>query len=209
MLPPVSEPSETVASYAATEAAEPPEEPPGTLFKLCGFLTILKAEFSLLEPIANSSRFAFPTIGTKFSLSFFVTVASNGDTKFSRIFELAVVFEPVMFILSLSARGMPAIRGSSSFFAIFSSTFFAVSIAYSFVKELYAPILSSRFSICLNVSSTSSRALISLFNSAFLCSTAVFFNNSIDSAPLFCIIIIVCQTNSKANRVKTWRRIFY
>ena len=34
ILPPVSEPSETQASSAATEAADPPEEPPGTLFKL-------------------------------------------------------------------------------------------------------------------------------------------------------------------------------
>ncbi len=36
MEPPVSEPRATVASSAATEAAEPPEEPPGTLFRLCG-----------------------------------------------------------------------------------------------------------------------------------------------------------------------------
>ena len=91
-------------------------------------------------------------IGTRFSFSFFVTVASYGDTKFSSIFELAVVLEPIMFILSLSARGIPAIIGISSPFAIFSSTFFAVSIACSFVSELYAPIFSSRFSICLYVS---------------------------------------------------------
>ncbi len=34
--PPVSDPRATADSSAATEAAEPPDEPPGTLFKLYG-----------------------------------------------------------------------------------------------------------------------------------------------------------------------------
>ena len=36
MEPPVSEPSARVASHEETLAAEPPEEPPGTLFKFHG-----------------------------------------------------------------------------------------------------------------------------------------------------------------------------
>ena len=76
ILPPVSEPSEIVDSNPATAAAEPPELPPGTLFKSHGFLTFLNAEFSFEEPIANSSRFVLPIIGMKFSFNFLTTVAS-------------------------------------------------------------------------------------------------------------------------------------
>ena len=36
ILPPVSEPRASAASQDATDAAEPPEEPPGTLFKSQG-----------------------------------------------------------------------------------------------------------------------------------------------------------------------------
>ena len=37
--PPVSEPSAILHKPSATAAAEPPEEPPGTLFSPFGFLT--------------------------------------------------------------------------------------------------------------------------------------------------------------------------
>src|SRR5205823_12556341 len=53
--PPVSVPSAHGASPAATAAALPPEEPPGTRFRSHGLRTGPKAEFSLEEPIANSS----------------------------------------------------------------------------------------------------------------------------------------------------------
>ena len=36
ILPPVSEPNASADSQDATAAAEPPEEPPGTLFKFQG-----------------------------------------------------------------------------------------------------------------------------------------------------------------------------
>ena len=39
--PPVSEPNEKRTSPAATEAAEPPEEPPGTVSKFHGFCRFL------------------------------------------------------------------------------------------------------------------------------------------------------------------------
>ena len=47
---------------AATAAAEPPDEPPGTREVSQGFLTGPNAEFSFDEPIANSSQFVLPTI---------------------------------------------------------------------------------------------------------------------------------------------------
>ena len=144
---------------------------------------MLNAEFSLEEPIANSSRFAFPTIGTKLFKSFSVTVALNGETKFSKIFDDAVVFEPTKFMLSLSASGIPASSGNSSPFAIFSSTFLAVSSAASFVNELKAPSLPSKLSILSKAAFVSSTAEISLFFKALLCSVADFFKSSFIFSP--------------------------
>jgi hypothetical protein len=46
---------------AATAAADPPDEPPGTRVKSRGFLTGPYPEFSFDEPIANSSQFIFPS----------------------------------------------------------------------------------------------------------------------------------------------------
>ncbi len=42
MEPPVSLPRESTASPAATAAAEPPEEPPGTLVRSWGLAVFLK-----------------------------------------------------------------------------------------------------------------------------------------------------------------------
>ncbi len=61
MEPPVSEPNASGTMRAATAAAEPPLEPPGVRSSAHGFLVILNAEFSVDEPIANSSQFVFPT----------------------------------------------------------------------------------------------------------------------------------------------------
>src|SRR5713226_5038901 len=60
--PPVSEPSATGTIPAATAAAEPPEEPPGTRDVSHGFFTRPNAEFSFDEPIANSSQLVLPMI---------------------------------------------------------------------------------------------------------------------------------------------------
>jgi len=57
--PPVSVPSAHGASPAATAAALPPEEPPGTRSRSHGLRTTPNAEFSLEEPIANSSWLVF------------------------------------------------------------------------------------------------------------------------------------------------------
>ena len=66
MEPPVSVAVAPRASRAATAAAEPPEDPPGTSFvsgslrRDQGFSTPPKAEVALEEPMANSSRFTLP-----------------------------------------------------------------------------------------------------------------------------------------------------
>src|SRR5947199_8344618 len=53
--PPVSEPSAMSTIPAATAAADPPLDPPGTRVGSIGFRAGPNALFSLDEPIANSS----------------------------------------------------------------------------------------------------------------------------------------------------------
>ncbi len=60
MEPPVSEPSAARHRSAATAAAEPPEEPPGTYSRFQGLRVGPKAEFSVEEPMANSSMLVLP-----------------------------------------------------------------------------------------------------------------------------------------------------
>ena len=65
-----------VALKAATAAAEPPDDPPGTRVVSCGFFVILNAEFSVDDPMANSSMFVFPRKTACWALSFLITPAS-------------------------------------------------------------------------------------------------------------------------------------
>ena len=58
--PPVSDPKAATHKSAATAAAEPPLEPPGICAWFQGFLVGPNAEFSVEEPIANSSRLVLP-----------------------------------------------------------------------------------------------------------------------------------------------------
>ena len=60
--PPVSVPVTAGTRRAATAAALPPDEPPGTRCRSHGFFTVPKALFSLAEPIANSSQFSLPSV---------------------------------------------------------------------------------------------------------------------------------------------------
>ena len=143
----------------------------------------LSYSFMFDDPIANSSRFAFPTIGTRLFNNFSLIVALKGETKFSKIFEEAVVLEPFKFILSFKASGIPASSGNSSPFAIFSSAFFAVASAISFVRELNAPNLPSTSSILSNAAFVNSTAETSLFFKALLCSAADFFKSSFIFSP--------------------------
>ena len=80
--PPVSVAVAPIAMRAATAAAEPPEEPPGTsrfvgsLARDQGFSTGPKAEVVLEEPMANSSRFNLPRNTAPSRLRFPLTVLS-------------------------------------------------------------------------------------------------------------------------------------
>src|SRR5580700_12005197 len=60
--PPVSVPRAATARPAATAAADPPLEPPGTRSSAIGFRTGPYAEFSFELPIANSSQLVLPSI---------------------------------------------------------------------------------------------------------------------------------------------------
>ncbi len=63
MEPPVSVPIAHGARPAATAAAEPPLEPPGTRVRSHGLATGPKPEFSVEEPMANSSMLVLPSTG--------------------------------------------------------------------------------------------------------------------------------------------------
>ncbi|SIM10796.1 Uncharacterised protein [Mycobacteroides abscessus subsp. abscessus] len=76
MEPPVSVPMASGAWKAANAAALPPPEPPGTRSTSQGLRVGPYAEFSVEEPIANSSMFVLPRIGIPASRSRAVTVAS-------------------------------------------------------------------------------------------------------------------------------------
>src|SRR2546427_11264940 len=75
MLPPVSVPSDHRASPAATAAALPPDDPPGTRSRSQGLRVGKKPEFSVDEPMANSSRLVLPTTGRPAASSRSATVA--------------------------------------------------------------------------------------------------------------------------------------
>src|SRR5947209_5984848 len=79
--PPVSVAVAPKQSRAATAAAEPPDEPPGTSFaseplRRHGETTGPKALASFDEPIANSSRLSFPSMTAPSRQSCEVTVDS-------------------------------------------------------------------------------------------------------------------------------------
>lgn len=75
MEPPVSVPSDQGTCPAATAAAEPPEDPrhPGGIV---GFLVTPKAEYSVEEPMANSSKLVFPIMINPARFTRSTTVAS-------------------------------------------------------------------------------------------------------------------------------------
>ena len=76
MEPPVSEPSASGTMRAATAAAEPPLDPPGIRSICQGFLVGPKAEFSVDDPIANSSQLVLPTTTAPAASSRSMTAAS-------------------------------------------------------------------------------------------------------------------------------------
>src|SRR5215467_1840146 len=103
MEPPVSDPSASGANPAATAAADPPLDPPGVRSSDQGFRVGPKAEFSVEDPMANSSQLVLPTTTAPAVSSRATTVASYGGTKVSRMRDDAVVRTPRVQRLSLSA----------------------------------------------------------------------------------------------------------
>ena len=88
--PPVSDPSAATAIREATAAAEPPEDPPGTFVISRGFLVTLKAEFSVDDPMAESSMFVFPKNNADSPRNFLITAASYMAVYPFKIFAPAV-----------------------------------------------------------------------------------------------------------------------
>ena len=109
----MSEPSPHGARPADTAAAVPPPEPPGTRVGSHGFRVAPHAEFSVDEPIANSSVFVLPRSESPAAFTRAATVASKTGTYPLRIFEPAVVSIPFVEMTSLSAIGMPSPLGSA------------------------------------------------------------------------------------------------
>src|SRR5690606_34514793 len=106
--PPVSDPNASAAKPAATAADDPPDDPPGTRAVSSGLRVVPNAEFSVDDPIANSSRFVLPTTIAPASASRVTTVASYGGFQPSRMRDEHVVGTPRVHMLSFSATGTPA-----------------------------------------------------------------------------------------------------
>src|SRR5436853_3687882 len=105
--PPVSEPSASGVSAAATATAEPPLDPPGIRSRSQGLRLGPYAEFSVDDPIANSSQVVLPITTAPAASSRVTTVASKGGTYRSSTRDPAVVGTPCVEMLSLSAMGTP------------------------------------------------------------------------------------------------------
>src|SRR5260370_23661362 len=98
--------------FAATAAAEPPDDPPGTRVKSRGLRTGRKAEFSFDEPMANSSQFVLPSTTAPADSRRATAVQSKGGIYLSRIFDPAVVRTPRVEMTSLIATGTPPSGGN-------------------------------------------------------------------------------------------------
>src|SRR3989338_10494700 len=107
MDPPVSDPKAANAMSAATAAAEPPLDPPGTRSKSQGFRAVPKAEVSQDDPKANSSMLHWPRIVAPLFLNRSITVASYGATCPFNMLDPHVTSASSTQILSLTATGTP------------------------------------------------------------------------------------------------------
>ena len=104
--PPVSLPSATGTQSVATATTEPPEEPPGTRVGSCGFRDVPKAEFSVEDPIANSSSSSSHDDRARCA-GRAIAVASNGKYR-ARGAAIRRSWRPRTAMLSLTATGTPA-----------------------------------------------------------------------------------------------------
>src|SRR6266849_7397480 len=106
--PPVSDPSAAGTAPAATSAADPPEEPPGTRAGSSGCIVRPNAECSVDDPIANSSQFVLPAINAPAALSRVIAVASKGERYPSSMREPQLVVYSRVQMLSFTTTGIPA-----------------------------------------------------------------------------------------------------
>src|SRR2546421_514288 len=91
MEPPGSDPRAIGTIPDATETADPPLEPPGMRSCFHGLRVGPNAEFSVEDPIANSSRLVLPIRMAPARRTRATTVASYGGTKLSSECDAAVV----------------------------------------------------------------------------------------------------------------------
>src|SRR5580692_9241751 len=161
MEPPVSLPSEYGTDPAATVAALPPLLPPGTRSMSQGLPTGPYAEFSVDDPMANSSQLVLPTHTAPASNKRCTAVPVYGGLNPLSIFDPAVVSMPSTQSTSLSAMGMPhngeAVSGCSSSVRAAAS---ACCSASSRVTTRYAFKSFSLFSACANASARSARGVV-------------------------------------------------
>ena len=106
-------PRDPTPIFAATDAADPPEDPPGTnsaclSFFFQGLITEPKKLVSLEDPIANSSLFSLPNNIAPLFHKLFVTVDSYGGIKFDSILLEAVVKTPLVQNISFIPNGNPS-----------------------------------------------------------------------------------------------------
>src|SRR5205807_10335488 len=114
MDPPVSEPSAHGTSPAATLAALPPLLPPGTRSTSQGLPTGPNAEFSLDDPMANSSQFVLPTHTAPASKSRCTAVPVYGGVNPPRTRDDAVVSTASTHHTAWRATGTPHLDGALS-----------------------------------------------------------------------------------------------
>src|SRR5882724_6736504 len=106
--PPVSDPNAASTAPVATSAADPPDDPPGTRAASIGWWTRPNAEYSVEEPMANSSRFALQAIIPPAARICRIAVASYGERYPSSILEPQVVGYSRVQMLSLTPIVSPA-----------------------------------------------------------------------------------------------------
>ena len=155
----------------ARAAALPPPDPPGIFVVSQGFRVTPYAEFSVDDPIANSSMLVLPRIGMPAARSREVTVASYGGTQPSRIFEPQVVGASVVVNTSLRARGTPASgdAGDSPAAMDLSTAAAACSASSELTcrKAFSSPSTSAIRSRCALVTSTADRSPAWIFSASW------------------------------------------
>jgi hypothetical protein len=108
MDPPVSVPIDAIAIPATTEAADPPDEPPGDRSRSSGCRTGPKAESSLVVPNANSCRLVLPMMMAPACRRRATAAASAAAGRACvRTRDAAVVATPLTSMMSFTDTGMP------------------------------------------------------------------------------------------------------